>query len=351
MEKARLLQETRAPPRPAPRAQRVRPHRHRRSEDAARPRARRRRSARAGERAHHGRERHGQGAHRRGDPRGVARAPKRRSCASTARRSPSRSSRASSSATRRARSPAPSRGARGASSRPTAARSSSTRSARSRTGTQVKLLRFLQEKTLRARRRQRDAQGRRAHHRRDEPRSQGGDREGRVPRGSLLPPQRRRRRAPAAARARARHRRRSRASSSARYATENGKQHRGLRATTRSRRSPSYDWPGNVRELENVDRARGRPLRRRRRSSVRHLPADARARRASATAPPPIPGSTIAGSRALRDPEDARGVRRLDVEGGDDPRHLDRARSSTSCTSTGEPAARAARPTSPRRRA
>ena len=40
------------------------------------------------------------------------------------------------------------RDARAASSRPTAARSSSTRSARSRMGTQVKLLRFLQEKTF-----------------------------------------------------------------------------------------------------------------------------------------------------------------------------------------------------------
>ena len=83
-------------------------------------------------RAHHRRERHRQGADRRGASTSTARAPRGRSSSCTARRWPSRCSRASSSATSAAPSPAPSARREGASSRPTAARSSSTRSARSR---------------------------------------------------------------------------------------------------------------------------------------------------------------------------------------------------------------------------
>ena len=55
-----------------------------------------------------------------------------------------------------------------------------------------------------ARRRRADAEGRRARHRRDQPRPAGGGRGGRVPRGPLLPPQRRAAARAAAARARRR---------------------------------------------------------------------------------------------------------------------------------------------------
>ena len=48
---------------------------------------------------------------------------------------------------------------------------------------QVKLLRVLQERDVRARRRHEHDQGRRAHHRRDPPQPRGDDRGGRVPRG------------------------------------------------------------------------------------------------------------------------------------------------------------------------
>ena len=108
-----------------------------------------------------------------------------------------------------------------------------------------------------------------------------------------------------------------------RYATENGKRHRGL--LRRRARAPrrATRWPGNVRELENVDRARGRPLRRAAHRGEAPA-AGARRRKTSAKARRPFPGSTIARPRALRHPEDARGVRRLDLEGRDAPRRLTR---------------------------
>ena len=88
-----------------------------------------------------------------------------------------RCSRASCSATRAARSPTRAQRARACSSRPTAARSSSTRSARCRSGMQAKLLRALQERTRAPGRRSTESPVRRAHHRRDQPRSRGRGRE------------------------------------------------------------------------------------------------------------------------------------------------------------------------------
>jgi len=67
------------------------------------------------------------------------------------------------------------------------ARSFSTRSATSLRRPQVKLLRFLQERTFERVGRQRDAEGRRAHHRRDQPRPSSGSLARRVSRRSLLP--------------------------------------------------------------------------------------------------------------------------------------------------------------------
>ena len=79
----------------------------------------------------------------------AARARAGRSSPSTARPCPRRSSRASSSGTRAAPSPTRARRAPACSSRPTAARSSSTRSATCRSPLQPKLLRALQERTVR----------------------------------------------------------------------------------------------------------------------------------------------------------------------------------------------------------
>ena len=159
----------------------------------ARRRRRRRRDRR--DRPHHRRERHRQGAASRAPSTRVAAraggpfvavncarhprdAPRERALRPRARR-----------LHRRRRTTAPA-----ASSSPTAARSSSTRSATCRCRIQAKLLRVLQEREFERARRHRRAQGRRAHHRRHQPRSrramvQGGT----LPRGSLLPPQRRRR--------------------------------------------------------------------------------------------------------------------------------------------------------------
>ncbi len=68
MEKARLLSGDPGAPRPAARAQRLRPHRLVRPADERGARARGAGRPEQGQRAHHGRERHRQGAHRRGDP-------------------------------------------------------------------------------------------------------------------------------------------------------------------------------------------------------------------------------------------------------------------------------------------
>ena len=79
---------------------------------------------------------------------------------------------------------------------------------------QVKLLRVIQERELRARRRHADHSRRRAHHRGDAPRSRGDGRGRRVPRRPLLSARRRADPHPAAARARATTRRGSRVTSS-----------------------------------------------------------------------------------------------------------------------------------------
>ncbi len=182
-----------------------------------------------------------------------ARAPPRRSSPSTAPRSPSRSSRASSSATRRARSPAPIAAASAASSRPTAAPSSSTRSARS-PGYAGEAAPRAPGALLRARRRQRDGRGRRAPDRRDQPRPRRGRAPGPLPRGPLLPPQRRPHR-DAALRLRgsdvlvlADHFLR-------RFTQENKKRIEGFDDDARAK-IVAHRWPGNVRELENaIERA------------------------------------------------------------------------------------------------
>ena len=146
----------RRPPRERPRCPRL--QRDRRPESGSRPRPSPRRAGRADRdgRPPHGRDRHGQGARRARDPRAQSRAATARSSRSTAPRCPDRSSRASSSATSEgaftgAR-PAPRGPLRG---RRAAARSSSTRSARCPLDVQAKLLRVLQERNVRARRRRR----------------------------------------------------------------------------------------------------------------------------------------------------------------------------------------------------
>ena len=88
---------------------------------------------------------------------------------------------------------------------------------------QVKLLRFLQEHEFERVGGTQTIQRRRAHDRRDQPQPRRGGREGPVPRGSVLPAQRRRARDAAAARSPRPTSRRSRSSSSTATRKENGK--------------------------------------------------------------------------------------------------------------------------------
>ena len=142
---------------------------------------------------------------------------------------------------------------------------------------------------VRARRRQRDAPGRRAHHRRDQPRPAAAHRRGRFREDLFyrlnvvtleIPPLRERADDIAALAA----------FFLRRYAEENGKRIDGF-AEDALRLLSRYAWPGNVRELENaIERAVvlcDEP-----RIELRHLPA-ASLLASRATRRPRIPGSTI----------------------------------------------------------
>ena len=135
------------------------------------------------------------------------------------------------------------------------------------------------------RRRGEGAEGRRPHHRGDQPQPRGRGPRGPVPPGSVLPAQRRapapavaaraRRRHPAARPALPRHTART-------TAAPNGTPR--VRGVAREAMTAlqNYPWPGNVRELVNVDRARGVVLRSRARSSCRDLPDYVRTAKAGA---------------------------------------------------------------------
>ena len=215
-------------------------------------------------RAHPRRDRHRQGAGRARHPQALRAARPGRSSASTARRSPTtlleselfgHEKGAFTGADRPAQGPLRA----GA----TAARSSSTRSARCRRELQVKLLRVLQERQFeRVGGTRPDRRSTCASSPRPTATCRGRVADGRVPRGPLLPPQRRSHRRAAAARAPRGHPARWSSTSSKKYAEQMGKRIAAIDKRY-ARRCQAYAWPGNVRELQNIRRARGDPLQRR----------------------------------------------------------------------------------------
>ena len=180
-----------------------------------------------------------------------------RSWPSTARRCPRRCSRASCSATRAAPSPTPSARAPACSCRPTAARSSSTRSARCRSALQPKLLRALQERTVRPVGGDTRGAVRRAHRRRHQPRPRdarsrsGRFREDLYYRINVIQHRRCRRCARAATTCCC-----WRSTSSSASPRAAGKSVAGLSAAGGASGCSPTHWPGNVRELQNcIERA------------------------------------------------------------------------------------------------
>ena len=202
-----------------------------------------------------GRDRHRQGARRRGHPPALAARAQAASSSSTAARVPGDADRvASCSATSAARSPAPTRRARAASRGRTAARCSSTRLASCRIELQPKLLRALEKREHPPRRRHAGHPRRRARHRRDQPRPRARGQPRHLPRGPLLPARVVRVRVPPLARARA---------SDIPLLVEHFVREAldGDEAATKEvvagitednwQRLMSHPWPGNVRELRN----------------------------------------------------------------------------------------------------